>query len=118
VSRELVRGGGYSLDAEKRWRLAAAELEQSVVVSAQRILDDRAAIATTLQEAGLSSAEIKSLLKAAEAKSVSLGSRSQAASTIAELVKRVDLRKNGLKPRRRRTTPSTTLYGCCALPTW
>jgi site-specific DNA recombinase len=97
VSRELVRGGGSLLDADKRWRLAAAELEQSVVGSAQRILDDQAAIATTLQEAGLSSAEIQSLLKAAEAKSVSLGSRSQAASTIAELLKRVDLRKNGIE---------------------
>src|SRR6202166_4931552 len=62
VSRELVRGGGSSLDAEKRWRLAAAELEQSVIVSAQRILDDQAAIATTLQEGGLSPAEIQSLL--------------------------------------------------------
>ena len=98
VSRELVRGGGSSLNAEKRWRLAAPELEQSVAVSAQRILDDQAAIATTLQEAGgLSSAEIQSLLKTAEAKRVSLGSRSQAASTIAELVKRVDLRKNGIE---------------------
>jgi hypothetical protein len=97
VSRELVRGGGSSLDADKRWRLAAAELEQSVVVSAQRILDDQAAIATTLQEAGVSSAEIQSLLRAAEAKRVSLGSKSQAASTIAELVKRVDLRKNGIE---------------------
>jgi site-specific DNA recombinase len=97
VSRELVRGGGSSLDAEKRWRLAAAELEQSVIISAQRILDDQAAIATTLQEAGLSSVEIQSLLKAAETKSVSLGSRSQTAPTIAELVKRVDLRKNGIE---------------------
>jgi site-specific DNA recombinase len=77
--------------------LAAAELEQSVIVSAQRILDDQAAIATTLQEGGLSPAEIQSLLKAAEAKSVSLGSRSQAPLTIAELVKRVDLRKNGIE---------------------
>ena len=97
VSRELVRGGGSSLDAEKRWRLAAAELEQSVIISAQRILDDQAAIATTLQEAGLSSVEIQSLLKAAETKSVSLGSRSQTAPTIAELVKRVELRKNGIE---------------------
>jgi len=97
VSRELVRGGRSSSDAEKCWRLAAAELEQSVVVSARSILDDQAAIATTLQEDGLSSAEIQSLLKAVEAKSVSLGSRSQAASTIAELVKRVDLRKNGIE---------------------
>jgi hypothetical protein len=97
TTRHKTELGGSSLDAEKRWRLAAAELEQTVVVSAQRFLEDQAAIATTLQEAGLSSAEIQSLLKAAEAKSVSLGSRSQPASTIAELVERVDLRKNGIE---------------------
>jgi DNA invertase Pin-like site-specific DNA recombinase len=97
VSRQLVRGGRSSVGKEKSWRLAAPELERSVVVSAQRILNDQAAIATTLQEAGVSSAEIQSLLKAAEAKSASLGSGPQAAPTIAELVKRVDLRKNGME---------------------
>jgi len=97
VSRGLVRGGGSSVGKEKSWRLAAPELEQSVVVSVQKILNDHAAIATTLQEAGVSSVEIQSLLKAAEAKSASLGSGPQAAPTIAELVKRVDLRKNGME---------------------
>jgi site-specific DNA recombinase len=97
VSRELVRGGRSSVGKEKNWRLAAPELEQSVVVSVRRILNDHAAIATTLQEAGVSSAEIDSVLKAAEAKSALLESGSQAAPTIAELVKRVDLRKNGIE---------------------
>ena len=57
----------------------------------------RAAIATTLQEAGVSSAEIHSVLKAADAKSALLESGPQAAPTIAELIKRVDLRKNGIE---------------------
>lgn len=97
VSRELVRGGGSSLGTEKGWRLAAPELEQSVVVSARGILNDQAAIATTLQEAGVSSAEIHSVLKAAEARSALLESGPQVAPTIAELVKRVDIRKNGIE---------------------
>ncbi|MDO8431087.1 MAG: recombinase family protein [Candidatus Binatus sp.] len=97
VSRELVRGGRSSVGKEKSWRLAAPELEQSVVVSVCRILNDHAAIATTLQEAGVSSTEIDSVLKATEAKSVWLESGPQAASTVAELVKRVDLRKNGIE---------------------
>ena len=97
VSRELVRGGRSSVAKEKSWRLAAPELEQSVVVSIRRFLNDHAAIATTLQEAGVSSAEIDSVLKAAEAKSALLESGPQAAPTIAELVKRVDLRKNGIE---------------------
>ena len=54
--------------------MAAPELEQSVVASVRSILNDHAAIATTLQEAGVSSAEIQSVLKAAEAKSALLGS--------------------------------------------
>jgi site-specific DNA recombinase len=97
VSRELVRGGRSSVGKEKGWRLAAPELEQSVVVSVRRILNDHAAVATTLQEAGISSAEIDSVLKAADAKSALLVSAPQAAPTIAELVKRVDLRKNGIE---------------------
>jgi DNA invertase Pin-like site-specific DNA recombinase len=97
VSRELVRGGRSSVAKEKSWRLAAPELEQSVVASIRRFLNDHAAIATTLQEAGVSSAEIDSVLKAAEAKSALLESGPQAAPTIAELVKRVDLRKNGIE---------------------
>jgi len=68
VSRELVRGGASSARREKTWRLAAPELERSVIISVQRILTEQAAIATTLQEAGESSAEIQFVLKAAEAK--------------------------------------------------
>jgi site-specific DNA recombinase len=96
VSRELVRGGRHS-GKDNSWRLAAPELEQSVVASARRILNDQPAIATTLQEAGVSSAEIQSVLKANEAKSALLESGPQAAPTIGEFVKRVDLRKNGLE---------------------
>jgi DNA invertase Pin-like site-specific DNA recombinase len=97
VSRELVRGGGSSMGEEKGWRLAAPELEQSVIVSARSILNDQRAIATTLQEAGVSSAEIDSVLKAADAKSALLESGLQAAATIVEFVNRVDMRKNGIE---------------------
>jgi DNA invertase Pin-like site-specific DNA recombinase len=55
VSRKLVRGGGTSVSEEKSWRLAAPELERSVIVSARSILNDQRAIATILQEVGVSS---------------------------------------------------------------
>lgn len=97
VSRELVRRGHSSIGKEKSWRLAAPELEQSVVVSARSILGDQAAIATMLQEAGVSLAEIQSVLKAAEAKRALLESGPQESPTVAELIKRVDLRKNGIE---------------------
>jgi site-specific DNA recombinase len=82
---------------EKGWRLAAPELEQTVIVSARSILKDQRVIATTLQEAGVSSAEIDSVLNAADAKSAMLESGPQAAPIISELVNRVDLRKNGIE---------------------
>jgi site-specific DNA recombinase len=97
VSRELVRGGRASLGSEKGWRLAAPELEQSVVDSFRSILNDHAAIAPMLQEAGVSSGEIGSVLKAAEAKRALFESGPQVASTIAELIKRVELRKGGIE---------------------
>jgi len=97
VSRKLVRGGGSSVGKEEGWRLAAPELEQSVIVSARSILNDQVAIATTLQEDGASSGEIDSVLKAAEVKNALLESGPKAAPTIAELVKRVDIRKNGIE---------------------
>jgi site-specific DNA recombinase len=97
VSRELVRGGRSSLEKENCWRLAAPEVEESVVASVQKILSDHAAIATTLQEAGVSSVEIDSVLKAAYVKSVALKSGSRTAFTFADLVKRVDLGKNGIE---------------------
>jgi site-specific DNA recombinase len=97
VSRELVRGGRSSVGKAMSWRLAAPELEQSVVVSARSMLNDHAAIATAFQEAGVSSAEIQSVLKGALAKSALPGSGPQVVPTIAELVKRVVLRKNGME---------------------
>jgi hypothetical protein len=77
--------------------IGCTELEESVVVSARSVLNDQAAIATTLQEADVSSAEIHSVLKAAEVKSALLESGPQVAPTIAELVNRVDIRKNGIE---------------------
>jgi site-specific DNA recombinase len=97
VSRELVRGGRSSVGKEKRWRLAAPELEQSVVISTRSIVSDHAAIATRLQESGVSSAEIDSVLKATDAKSLLLESGPHSAHAVTELVERVDLRENGIE---------------------
>jgi site-specific DNA recombinase len=93
VSRELItQGRGSTADGEKGWRLAAPELERSVVASVRSILDDHAALATTLQEAGASTTEINAVLKAAEAKPASFDP-----PKIAALVTRVDLRQDGME---------------------
>jgi site-specific DNA recombinase len=96
VSRDLVTDG-RSLVRAKGWRLAAKELERSIIVSVRAILDDQAAIATAAQEAGASTEEISSVLKAAEVKTGLLDSPSQAPLVVAQLVKRVDLRKDGIE---------------------
>jgi len=96
VSGDLVTDG-RSLVHDKGWRLAARELERSIIVSVRAILNDQAAIATAAQEAGASTAEISSVLGAAEAKIGLLDSDSQAPLAVAELVKRLDLRKDGIE---------------------
>ena len=96
VSRDLIRRGPSSVAKEKAWRLAAPQLERSVLVSVQRILNDGAAIAARLQEAEIPLADIQLALKAAEARAATLESLSQETPTIAPLVERVDLRKDGV----------------------
>jgi len=96
VSRDLIRRAASSVAKEKGWRLAAPQLERSVLVSVQRILEDGAAIAARLQEAEIPLADIQLVLKAAEARATTLESLSQETPTIAELVERVDLRKDGV----------------------
>jgi site-specific DNA recombinase len=88
----ITRGRGSTADGEKGWRSAALELERSVVASVRSILDDHAALATTLQEAGASTTEINAVLKAAEAKAASFDP-----PKIAALVTRVDLRQDGME---------------------
>jgi len=96
VSRDLIRRAASSVAKEKGWRLATPQLERSVLVSVQRILEDGAAIAARLQEAEIPLADIQLVLKAAEARATTLESLSQETPTIAELVERVDLRKDGV----------------------
>ena len=96
VSRDLVTAGRSLVDAEKGWRLAARELETTVIVSVRAILNDQAAIATTVQEAGASTAEVHMLLTAAAKRALSQ-SGSEASPGIAEVVGRVDLHRDGME---------------------
>jgi site-specific DNA recombinase len=96
VSRALIRRGARSIANEKAWRLAAPQLERSVLVAVQRILNDQAAIATRLQEAEIPLADVQLVLKAAEARAATLESLPQGALSIAALVERVALGKNGV----------------------
>jgi hypothetical protein len=94
VSRKLVRNGGARDDAAQGWRLAARELEQSVQVSVRAILSDQAAIASTLQEAGAPTDQIDQVLKAARR---ALLDGVEVSLRVADLVTRLDLRKDGIE---------------------
>ncbi|MBF6567714.1 MAG: recombinase family protein [Candidatus Binataceae bacterium] len=89
VSRTLVRGA--SEDAGKGWRISAPEIEQRVSAAAQAVLGDQPAIALALEESGVDSNRLPSLLKSAQAWIERLASGSQVAAALGELIERVEL---------------------------
>ena len=95
VSRKLIRGSDTR--AADGWRLAAPEIERSVVIAARQLLRDQAAISTVLQEGRISTAELSSALKAVEDRCTQLESHPEIATTISEAIERVDLNKDGIQ---------------------
>ncbi len=94
VSRKLVKGG--SDDAEHGWRVSAPELERSVSAAAQEMLADRDAIAQATEESDTNLNRLPSVLKFAQAAIERLRVGSEVASALAELVERVELRRDGI----------------------
>jgi site-specific DNA recombinase len=94
VSRSLVRGN--SEDAEQGWRISAPEIEQRVAAAAQAVLGDRPAIALALEASGVDPNRLPAVLKSAQAWSERLASRSDAASTLGEIIERVQLSRESL----------------------
>ena len=97
VSRSLVRGETTSGGAETGWRLAASEFERGVLDSVHSVLKDQSALATTLHESDVPSAEIQSILGTLQTFSISGESDRAETTNVAPLVKRVDLRKDGIE---------------------
>jgi site-specific DNA recombinase len=95
VSRKLIRGS--ATEAKDGWRLAAPEIERSVVIAAQQILKDRVSTSTVLQEGGISTAELSSALRAVEDCCARLESHPEITTTISEAIERVDLSKDGIR---------------------
>lgn len=94
VSRALVRGA--SEDAGKEWRISAPEIEQRVSAAAQAVLGDQPAIALALEESGLDSNRLPSLLKSAQAWIERLASGSQVAAALGEIIERVQLTRESI----------------------
>jgi site-specific DNA recombinase len=95
VSRNLVRG--ESRDGEQSWRLPAPELERSIAAAAQSIISDRAAIALASEEYQIGADQLASTLASARHWAERLGSNSEAASAISQLLERIDISSQGIR---------------------
>jgi DNA invertase Pin-like site-specific DNA recombinase len=95
VSQNLVT---KTADATERgWRLPAQEIERTVALAARRMLDDRAAIAAALQEAGFPASQIGAALHVAIEVSKRLASEIEVPEAVAELIDHVELHQDGIR---------------------
>ncbi len=94
VSRGLIRS---SAKGKKGWRLTALELERSVITAADSMLADRAATVAAVPDAETSAVAVEAALQAAEAARAQLDSDLDKSAVIAQLVHRVELRKEGMQ---------------------
>jgi site-specific DNA recombinase len=95
VSKRLVRG--ESEDTESTWRVSAPEIERTISAAALMMLGDRAALSIALEEAGLDTDRLPSVIKSAQKWIERLRSDSDVAAAIGELVDRVELGSTGVK---------------------
>jgi len=93
VSRSLMKGSAARVDGG--WRLPAAEIERSVAAAAQSILNDQQVVVSAIEEAGLDSGRIASLLKSAVAWSARL--QLEQDSALSALIGRVELDQDGMR---------------------
>jgi site-specific DNA recombinase len=95
VSRNLMKGG--TGQARGGWRLPAAEMERIVAAAAKGILDDKKLIVCAIEEGGVDSSQIASILDTAAAWSTRLQSESETGPVLTSLVDRVELRPDGIR---------------------
>jgi hypothetical protein len=95
VSRKLVTAGAE--ERERSWRVSAPELERSVAAAAQAMLGGRGAIAQASEDSGIEANRLPSVLKSAQEWLDRLCAESEAASALAALAERVELRRDGIR---------------------
>jgi len=96
VSKRLVTG--ESRDAGTAWRVSAPEIERAVCAAAGNLLSDHGAIAQALEESGIDGHRLRPVLESAkEWVERLLPSGNEAASALAQLTERVELRGDGIQ---------------------
>jgi len=88
ISNSLMTG--TKAQSPNSWRLPAQEIEQTVIKAAKTILDNRSALTTALQDAGIKSHQTTEMLDAAK------NIQADDACLIERLVQRVELREDGI----------------------
>jgi site-specific DNA recombinase len=92
VSKRLVRG--ESQEPEQ----SAPEIERAVSAGARTMLGDRAAIALVLDESGIDSSQLVTVLRSTQALIERLQAEGETASSaLAEIIERVDLMREGIR---------------------
>jgi len=108
VSRNLTKG--VAGQARGGWRLPAAEMERIIAAAAKGILDDKKLIVCAIEEGGVDSSHIGSILDTAAEWSTRLQSESEIGLVLASLVDRVELRRHGIRLSIRANIDLTNLY--------
>ena len=82
---------------QRRWRIAAPEIERAVVAIARRLFDDKTAVLGALRESGIESSDVSRIFEVTSDWSRRLRFETEAAAAIAELIERVGLSEEGIR---------------------
>ena len=103
VSRGLLKGTG-----KEGWRVAAAEVERTVVAAAGKMLDDRKLLLEAAEQHELDAAGIPALLRIAHERSSRLHAATNLSDELAVMLERVDLRSEYIRLTLKLPLPTAT----------
>jgi hypothetical protein len=95
VSSKLIRSTAD--EADRGWRLPAAEIERIVALGAGQMLDDQKAMLEVIQEMGIAANRIPAILQNASSWSGCLRSEAETSAVLSALVERVELGEEGFR---------------------
>ena len=90
-------GGSTPERLRDAWRLPASEIERTVAAAAHQLLRNEPAIATAVEEAGVTPSHILSVLEATRTWDRKLQSEAEVGTALTALVHRVELGRDGLR---------------------
>jgi site-specific DNA recombinase len=95
VSRSLMKG--VPIKPGQGWRVPAGEIERNLAAAVAVILDERTALVTDVDVAGVGAHDMTSILATAAEWSARLRTEAEAATALQTLVERAELRADGMR---------------------